>query len=215
MLRSLSTLVVILILLGAACSCPSDEKVGDLNLTAAAQAFLPYNGNEELVFIDETGQSLQLTVPQGREVQENRLCTRTTCTEAKFGSPSSCEYYAAESHRYTFRNADGDMVIDLLLYTEVYKRTDATFYDAFQVAFSTGTSSIVGHHVIEGRFSEPIMLSEINLTDFFTEEANLVLNNQSFDQVLRYEEGELAIYVKEGVGVVGFKNAEHSWVLQQ
>jgi hypothetical protein len=202
------------VLAWSACNCPPNEKVGELSLTEAAQLFLPYDGSEVLTFMDEAGTSLQLTAPDGRKVEENQLCTRTTCTEAKYGSPSSCEYYAAESRRYTFTSSDQSLVIDLLLYTEVYQRSEVTFYDALQAAFSFGTPSIVGHHLIEGRFSGEINLLNISLTDFFTLEENLMINGQPFEDVLRYEEGDLALYLKEGVGIVGFKNGAHSWVIQ-
>ncbi|MEL7222138.1 MAG: hypothetical protein AAGJ93_12520, partial [Bacteroidota bacterium] len=198
-----------ILLAWSSCSCPPNEKVGDLTLTETAIAFLPYDGNEVLTFVDETGTELKLQTLNGRETQENQLCTRTTCTEASYGSPSSCEYYAAESRRYTFNNEDQTILIDLLLYTEVYERNDATFYDALQAAFSAGTPNIVGHHLIEGRFDDAINLSNINLTDFLTPVENIELNGTPFTDILQYEEGELALYLQAGTGIIGFKNADH------
>lgn len=214
MMKLSPLLLIVALLAWSGCNCPPDEKVGDLTLTDGSLSFLPYDGNEVLTFIDEAGNTLELSTPNGIETQENQLCTRTTCTEARYGSPSSCEYYAAESRRYTFNSSDQNIVIDLLLYTEVYQRSEATFYDALQAAFSSGTASIVGHHLIEGRFSEEINLSNINLTDFFTALDQLELNGVSFTNILQYQEGDLALYIQEGTGLIGFKNADHTWVIQ-
>lgn len=201
-------------LLWQSCSCPPDEQTGEISLAERSLQILPYDGAETLSFLDETGASLELTAPRGEELNSDQLCYRTTCTEAKFNSPSSCEYYSAESRRYSFFAADNSIVLDLLVYSDVYKYGEPLFYDALQVAFSSGTPSIEATYVIEPRFTGEFITADLGINRFLMEQATLELNGQTFTNILIHEEGNLAIYLQEGVGVIGFKDANHTWVKQ-
>ena len=203
-----------LALLWAGCNCPPNEQVGDLSLGDPAKAFLPYDGSETLTFVDETGANMAFTLPRGQETFSDQLCIRTICTEAKFNSPSSCEYYAAESRRFSFFSDGNEAVLDLLLYSDVYNYNSTDFYDALQVAFSIGTPSIEAGAIVEQRFTGDFVENETSVQDFFVLTPTLTLNSRDFTDVLVYEEGNLGVYVQEGVGVIGFKNAEHTWVLE-
>lgn len=196
------------------CSCPPDEQTGEITLSELSLQLLPYDGSETLSFLDETGASLELNAPRGEEISTDQLCYRTTCTEAKFNSPSSCEYYAAESRRYSFFATNNSIVLDLLVYSEVYKYGEPQFYDALQIAFSSGTPSIEATYVIEPRFTGEFVMADLNINRFLMEQESVELNGQTFMNVLVHEEGNLAIYLQEGVGVIGFKDANHTWVQQ-
>jgi hypothetical protein len=197
-----------------ACGCPPDEQTGELALSTEAKDFLAYDGSETLTFVNENGESLNFTAIRGREFTQDQVCYRTTCTEAKFNSPSSCEYYAIESERFSFFSEDNTVVLDLLLYSEVYDYGLADFYDAFQLAFSFGTPSISGRHVIGPRFVGDFDVNDLDLMDLFSEEASLELNGQTYTDLLVYTEGNLAVYVEPGRGLVGFKNATNTWIIQ-
>ncbi len=203
-----------LALLWAGCNCPPNEQVGDLSLGDQAKAFLPYVGSETLTFTDEAGATMTFTLPRGEEVFSDQLCIRTICTEAKFNSPSSCEYYAAESQRFSFFSDGNEAVLDLLLYSDVYNYNTTDFYDVLQVAFSIGTPSIEAGAIVEQRFTGEFIENETSIQDFFVFTPTLTLNSREFTDVLAYEEGNLGVYIQEGVGVIGFKNAEHTWVLE-
>lgn len=209
-----SILILLTPLLWTACGCPPDEKTGELTLGDAARAFLNYDGSETLVFKNSNAAELRFTAIRGKESGEDQLCYRTTCTEAKFNSPSSCEYYAAESERVSFFSEDNSVVLDLLLYSEVYDYGTAQFYDAFKLGFSFGTPSIVGHHILEARFSGEFDVTTLGLTDLFRSEASVVLNGEIYNDILVYEENSLAVYIEPGTGVIGFKNATDTWTLQ-
>lgn len=196
------------------CSCPPDEQTGEISLTELSLQILPYDGSETLSFLDEMGVPLDLTAPRGEEINTDQLCYRTTCTEAKFDSPSSCEYYAAESRRYSYFSSDNSIVIDLLVYSDVYEYGEPLFYDALQVAFSSGSPSIEAGYAIEPRFTGEFATTELGINRFLMEQESVELNGQSFTDVLVHEEGNLAIYLQEGVGVIAFKDANHTWVLQ-
>lgn len=196
------------------CNCPADERTGELKLGQEAKEFLSYDGTETLVFVDETGASLNFTAPRGMESSDDKLCYRTTCTEAKFGSPSSCEYYDAESRRFTYFTNDDSAVLDVLVYSDVYDYGMPEFYDALQVGLSIGTPGISVNHLIDVRIDPPIDTTKINFTDVFTEAATVDLNGQNFTDILLFEDALLSVYVKEGKGIIGFKNNEHTWVIQ-
>lgn len=192
------------------CNCPPNEKQGDLALSSEAAAFLSYSGVETLVFVDEAGGTMSFTAPRGAVFASDQLCYKTICTEARFGSPSSCDYYSAESRRYTYFNADNTEVLDVLVYSDVYKYGNPNFYDALQV----GYASLSARHLIANRSSEPILPGELMLGATFEQRATLELNGRAFTDVLAYEEGALGVYVKPGEGVIGFKDAAHTWVIQ-
>lgn len=212
--RIFGILILLTPLLWTACGCPPDEKTGDLSLSDAAKNFLTYDGSETLVFQNASATELRFTAIRGKEVSEDQLCYRTTCTEAKFNSPSSCEYYLAESERFGFFSEDNSIVFDLLLYSDVYDYGTAEFYDAFQLGFSFGASSIVGRHIIEARFVGDFDISTLDITDFFRSEASIVLNGETYNDILVYEENSLAVYIEPGKGVIGFKNTQDTWTLQ-
>lgn len=214
-MKGIFWLLLLLATLGwNACSCPDDEQKGELALSAASEDFLSYDGSEILVFKNSTGAELSFTAIRGKESAEDKLCYRTTCTEAKYNSPSSCEFYLAESERFSFFSEDNSIVLDLLLYSDVYDYGTADFYDAFQLAFSSGTPSITGHHIIGPRFTGDFDVNSLAIMDFFTEEATLVLNGVSYTNILAYEDNALAVYIEPGKGVIGFKTLEDTWTIQ-
>lgn len=197
------------------CSCPDDERKGEIKLEQKAQEFVTYDGTETLIFEDEIGNTLSFTASRGMEVKLDKLCYHTTCTEAKYDSPSSCEYYDAESRRFTFFSDNNQIVLDVLLFSDHYGFGKPEFYDALQVGYSNGTPSFSAHHLIEARIEGPVELENISLSDLFEEKADIELNGRIFTNILSFEEGALALYFKEGQGVIGFKNTEHTWVIQE
>ena len=202
------------ILFWQACSCPPSEQTGELGLGPAARDFLSYDGSETLTFRNADGEELRFTAPEGRLLTSSELCYRTTCTEAQFGSRSSCEFFLSESERFTFFNSDNTVAIDLLLYSDVYDYGTADFYDALQVSFSFGSPSIVAIHLLEKRFQWTFDPATLELDAVFEEQASLTLVDQTFTNVLSYEEGSLGVYIKPELGLIGFRTADQSWVIQ-
>lgn len=207
-------LLVFAVISWNACSCPPDEQKGELTLSQSANDFLNYDGSEILVFQNSTGSELSFTAIRGKESAEDKLCYRTTCTEAKYNSPSSCEFYLAESERFSFFSEDDSIVLDLLLYSDVYDYGTADFYDAFQLGFSSGTPSITGHHIIGPRFTGDFDVNTLGEVDFFITEETVELNGKAYTDILVYEESSLAVYIEPGNGVIGFKTLEDTWTIQ-
>ena len=209
----LSLFAISLFCLG--CNCPDDEQKGELNLEQRTQDFVTYDGTETLVFVDETGATISLTAPRGMEVEMGKLCYRTTCTEAKYGSPSSCDYYNTESRRFTYFSDDNQIVLDVLLYSDNYGYGMPEFYDALQVGYSNGTPGFLAQYLIKVRVEGTIDPKKITLSDLFEERQEIELNGKIFTDILLFEEGSLGLYFKEGQGVIGFKNTEHTWIIQE
>jgi len=198
------------------CNCPDDELKGELKLEQRAQDFVAYDGTETLLFTNETGDTISLTAPRGMEVGMDKLCYHTTCTEAKYGSPSSCDYYNTENRRFTyFSNDDNEIVLDVLLYSDNYGYGMPEFYDALQVGYSNKIPGFLAQYLIKVRIEGTIEPEKITLSDLFEEQLEVELNGKTFTDVLFFEEGSLGLYFKEGQGVIGFKNTEHTWVLQE
>lgn len=196
------------------CSCPSSEQTGELSLGTLAKSFFDYDGTEILVFRNEIGEEERFRAPEGRLITTDDLCYRTTCTEASFSGESSCEFVASESERYTFFNEDNTVVLDLLLFSDVYDYGTDDFYDAMQASFAFGNPSIAGIHLLEPRFTGTFDPAELMLMDVFEPQVALTLVDKTFTDVLSYEDGSFGIYIQPGLGVIGFKTADHTWVLQ-
>lgn len=200
------------LLLLAGCNCPPDEQVGNLALSTEALDFLPYTGAETLTFRAEDGSEIRFSAPRSEEINNDRLCIRTICTEAKFGSPSSCDYYAAESRRYSYFSEDNDAVLDLVLYSELYNYNTTDFYDLCLVSLSYGEPAMEASHIIVPRFTGGFDPDDTDIVDQMEERANVTLQDSTFTNVLTREEGDLAVYLQPGQGVIGFKGGGKTWV---
>lgn len=195
----------------SACNCPPDEETGVLELSAAAKTFAPYDGRDTLTFIGENGERYTLTLPDGEVSATDQICVRTICTEARFGSPSSCAYFSAESRRYTYRSNDGQAVLDILLYSALHKRNTEDFFDALNIGWSAGTGSTLAGWVIEKRFPGELDPGNTGIANFFTPRDTILLNGRLFTNILAWEEDELAVYFQAGLGPVGLRAAGKTW----
>jgi hypothetical protein len=217
-MRSLSLLAFLaafLTLLLSSCRCPPDEEIGQIGLTEQALQFLPYDGSETLQFQDPQGNRLSFSAPQGEERGEDQVCIRTICTEARYNSPSSCEYFLADNRRYVFVSEDKERLIDLLIYTALYRRDSEDFFDALQVGYSSGTPSIEAGWIIQQRFSGTLDPDDTNIAAFFRPEEELVLNGQTFEDVLHFSQNGLGVYLQAGKGVIALEESGRVWLLQE
>jgi hypothetical protein len=196
------------------CNCPPSEQVGTLALGAEALDFLPYDGSETLRFVAGDGSEMTFTAPRGEEINSDELCIRTTCTEARLGSPSSCDYYAAESRRYSYFADDNQGVIDFLLYSELYTYNTTDFFDVCLVALSIGSPSMEATRVIAPRFTGDFDPRDTELMDQLELRASITLNGQAFTDVLTLERNGLAVYLQEGNGLIGFRANGQTWLAQ-
>jgi len=203
------------LLFAAACGCPPDEEIGQIGLSETARNFLPYDGTETLLFADETGNTIRFTAPRGKEEGTDQVCIRTICTEARFNSPSSCEYFEADNLRFVFVSEDQERLIDLLVYTLLYQRDTENFYDALQVSYAFGPPSFVADWLIETRFSGTIDVADTPLDNLMSFEEEIMLRGKSYTEVLHFRQNELGIYLQAGKGVIALEEGDQLWLLQE
>ena len=195
--------------------CPPDEKLGDLNLRTSTLEFNPYNGNEKLIFKNESGDSLTLLASEGKKVTQDQLCIRTICTEPKIKGNSTCEYFDSEAHRFIFRDEAQSTLMDLLFSSEVYEENTQNFYSIMRVGFSTGIYISQATTVTDIQFSGNFQESETIINQFLLEKNSITLNGKEFTNVLAAEDDDLKYYYSKTQGLVGFQTPNTTWSLER
>lgn len=203
------------LLTGVACNCPPDEEIGQLGLSEAGRNFLPYDGTETLRFVNGSGQAMAFSAPRGEEAGQDQLCVNIICTEARFNSPSSCEYYLTDNLRYIFVSDDKERLLDLAVFTGLYEWETEHFFDALQVSFSSGTPSIQAGQVIEQRFDGTLTPEETSITNLMQKRESVELNGTVFTDVWSFEQDNLGFYLQPGKGVIALKENSQVWVLEE
>ena len=202
-------------LLLASCRCPPDEKIGEIGLGENARSFFPYEGTETLTFQNAQGATVTFSAPRGREEGTDQVCINTICTEARYNSPSSCEYFESDNIRYIWVSDDKQRLIDLLLFTEVYEQETENFYDALQVSFASGAPSVEAYYLLQQRFSGDLKIDNTSLDPIMSLQESVDIQNQTFTNVLRYRGNNLGIYLQAGKGVIAFEESGNFWLLQE
>lgn len=195
------------------CGCPESEKIGSIDLTTEARAWVPYQGNEVLQFQNQDGESLVLRSAKGREVSRDPLCIRTTCTEAKYDGKSSCEFYSAQSERFVFSSEDQNTVLDLLLYSSLYQPETTRFVDVLRITLSKGTPIGSAEKLVQIRFTETFDPSTLSLLPKLQSMGTVVLNGIPFPDVQGEESQPVQFYYNHTRGLVGFRVDGDTWHL--
>jgi len=195
--------------------CPPDKKLGDLDLRSATLDFNPYDGNEKLIFKNAAGDSLTLQADAGKEINRDRLCVKTICTEPKIKGNSTCEYFGSETHRFIFRDDAQTTLMDLLFFTEVYAEDSQDFYSMVRVAFSTGNYISQATKVTDIQFSGNFQESETGINQFLLEKNSITLNGKEFTDALAAEEDAVKYYYTKTQGLVGFQTPDATWHLDR
>lgn len=203
------------LLTGIACSCPPDEEIGQLGLSQAGLSFLPYDGTETLRFVNPSGQVMTFAAPRGEEAGRNQLCVNIICTEARFNSPSSCEYFLTDNLRYVFVSDDNERLLDLAIFTGLYEWETEHFFDALQASLSSGTPSIQAGQVIEQRFDGTLLPEETSITNLMQKRESVELNGILYNDVWSFEQDNLGFYIQPGKGVIAIKENSQVWVLEE
>lgn len=202
-------------LFGIACNCPPDEEIGQLGLSEAALDFLPYDGTERLRFLNANGQALAFNAPRGEEAGTDQLCVNIICTEARFNSPSSCEYFLTDHRRYIFVSEDNERLLDIAVFTGLYEWETEKFFDAVQVSYSSGAPSIQAGQVIEKRFDGNLIPEETSITNLMQLQPMVDLNGTTYTDVYRFEQDNLGFYLQPGKGIIALKENSQVWVLEE
>lgn len=191
--------------------CPPDEKTGSIELDSSTRAFNPYVGDEHLFFKNQDGEEIELYAPDGLTESIDHLCYEVTCTEVEFGSPSSCNYYDAESNRINFVNDEQELLFDLALFSEVLRQDETLFFDEVRMGLSTIDAFGSASTVSKIRFTEPYDSSELNIQEWLTFEPEVY----DFSDVYVYEGEFLSFYYTKEMGLVGFELDSDIWWLDR
>ncbi len=191
--------------------CPPDNKTGTLELADETKAFNPYVGDEHLFFKNDAGDEIELYAPDGLVIGQDNLCYEVTCTEPKFGSPTSCNYYEAESNRIFFTDDNQDIGFDLALFSEVLRQNETLFFDEVMMSFSTENANGLGAIVSKVRFSEPYDSTEFNIQNWLT----FLPEVYDFVDVYVYEGEFLNFFYTKELGLVGFEVDGDTWLLDR
>ena len=193
--------------------CPPDEKIGDLELAAATLEFMPYSGSEKLVFKNAAGDSLILQSTDGKRITNEQLCVEKICTEPKIKGNTTCKYFEGEAQRILFQNTNKNILIDILITSEVYEPNAQKFYDLLQVGVSMENYNDVAGIVTHAHFSGSFDNEKTIVQNFFDETYLVELNENPFSYPLVFEGNFLKIYYSRDKGFIGFATPDEVWNL--
>lgn len=194
--------------------CPPDEKVGEIDLDEDTKAWLPYDGTETLIFSDQDGNELSITAINGKEESIDMACVKQICTEPDdFDPNSTCEFYDAESIRFTFGNLD-NFLADIGCFSEVVRPESEEFYQVLNVTVSYGNAIGTGKLLTKTIPEQAITLADVNQDNPFTLIPSVTLNGQTYNEVLKSEDVNLTVYYSKSQGLVGFETDTETWNLK-
>jgi len=199
--------ILSLLLLTTSCfHCPDDEKIGELELTSKSKSFIPYQGDQTLIFISETGEELSFKSHDGGIREENnKISIYKKCTEFKYDGDSTYQYFDSESIFAVYFSEDGTLVINIGLYTNILRPETETFYDKLVVDVTRegtiGRAEIVTDIRFEGDYEE----SEFNIDSPFEYVSSVTLNGVTYTDIYQSELfGDARIFYNKTQGLVGF-----------
>lgn len=213
--------IAVLVLLLSKCTtrftCPPDKKIGTLPFTENAKSFIPYQDNQPLIFLNQTGDSWNLTVKKTESSMNNRLCTKEICTTLDVKSKTTCEYLGGEVQRFFIsgqrngKDFGGD-----LLFTHVQEKVyERQFTTIFRFSLDWNGIAMAGQ-MIENDFSadpDPNNLVS-ELGQLLEKKPEVTLNGITFKEVYSNEKIYPYFYFTKEKGLVGFKTATEIWVIQ-
>ncbi len=198
-------------------NCPPDKKVGTLPFTATAKKYIPpYQSNQVLVFKNQEGASLELTIQKTEQGMNNRLCTKKICSTLDVKSRTTCEYLGGEVTRFFLSGQlNGKDISADLLFTHVQQMAYVrAFITAMRFSMDHQGTSMSGF-LIEKDFSQPI--NEVQLKNelggIMVKKEKVKLNDQEFTEVYTSEKKYPHFYFTTKQGLVGFKTTGHTWSL--
>ncbi|MBI1224668.1 MAG: hypothetical protein GC192_05490 [Bacteroidetes bacterium] len=150
--------------------CGEDVKLGGFELSDTTQAYLPYQGDETLVFEDSLGRTYRLTSAKGLEEVDIHLDVHLLCEGGLL--ETQYEYYDGEWNHISFQDSTGDNAFD------------------FEIMISSQDQN---DYIRDATFD----LDSIAIYERFTLSANkLGMGTLSFDIITNESQGQLPDYVK-------------------
>jgi len=198
-------------------NCPPDKKVGTQPFTTSAKEFIPaYQSNQILVFKNQDGATLELTVQRTEQGMNNRLCTKKICSTLDVKSRTTCEFLGGEVTRFFLSGKlDGKDISGDLLFTHL-QQTDYVreFITAMRFSMDHNGTNMSGF-VIEKDFPNPVNEPQLKseLGGIMIKRDKVKLNDQEFTEVYVAEKQYPYFYFTKKQGLVGFKTPGMTWNL--
>ena len=201
-----------LVFLLTACECGPSISLGSFFLAEESKAFVPYTGNETLIFEDQDGGIHRLTAPNGKEIFSSNLTIRELCLNGIFDVQT--EYFESDREQVAFY----DSLNNFIFYTDLIVRA--------QPIDTMGTVAIYDYLAVDGNLNsaslrtlEIVTLERENTSTQTSSQmiGDTVLYGQNFEQVYQSNPGgEASFFYNVAEGVVALKvDEENYWVLRE
>ena len=195
-------------------TCPPDEKIGDISLDPESLTYIPYTGEEKLIFKNSAGEEAVFTT-SGFSKEKNRVSVHKLCTEVKFDGKSTYQYYEGGGKSIVFFS-DKNYALNIGIYTDIIRPEQELFYDKMMVSLNKEGSIGTFQLVTKIRFSEPYDESEIYINSPVIEMDSITLGDTTYYDVLasKPEEFGQIFYTKEK-GLIGFNDWSEQYYLDR
>jgi hypothetical protein len=201
--------------------CGEDVNLGKLELAEKTRNFVPYSGNETLIFEDNNGNKHILTSKEGRELIDTKLVLSTLCWGdfAILNSDDQEEYYESQNEQIVFYDQFGNQIFYIRLdigFEEADQSSEVVIYDFLSITPSIGENSfnnlsiltVEKQNKISAQWEEVILKNTEYVGD-------TLLFGRAFKEVYKSTslEGNTSFYNRtDGVLALIFNNDEY-WVL--
>ena len=223
MTRTLSLLALLLLAaLYSSCDrCPKDEKLGDLQLTDSARAFMPYSDNQTIVFENGSGQTRTFRVAGAGWDSNQMLVVDVPCSKGSFLNPKQqLIFYEAENYSL-FMVSEEDNQYSLIYSVRIHPVDDLPGNDTLLIDYLEATAQfnnnvanayqIVNHR---GTAANNALLDGLENFRFV---GDTTLRDRSFEMVHTNAQASATnafVFYTPQQGIVGIATPNDLWVLQ-
>jgi hypothetical protein len=188
-------------------------KVGEVEYSATALSFFNYSDGEKITFVSSKGNTIEFTVDLVEEVYF--ICQKITCDPLDPYKSSYCEYLEAPQN--TILLMSDSTLIALTATLQSYEPETDLIYEYVRFTLSHNNDSAAASYITDVRFTSP-EFDKGDLTDidaFVEERSSILLNDQTFTDVMVCEDEKLTLVYQRGKGFVGFSISGEVFTLQQ
>lgn len=194
------------------CEDAQNVQVGSVDLNTISKSYTPYLTGELLRFSNEQGS--EKTFTSEVVVEAYPICVKDLCVPIDPHKTKYCEFYEAHGIRNLLHREDENMLIELVVSTQIYPADEILFYDFFSVNMSEIGPLAKGEYIPFRHFTEPVFdLSKTIMRDPFVKQESVTIFEKEYFDVLHTAEGENMIYLQKNKGVIAIKLNGVFWLL--
>lgn len=194
------------------CENEQNVQVGSVDLHTISKSYTPYLTGELLRFSNEQGSEKTFTSEVVLETYP--ICVKDLCVPIDPYKTKFCEFYEAHGIRNLLHSEDENVLIELVVSTQIYLSDDILFYDFLSVNMSEIGSLAKGEYIPFTHFTEPVFdVSKTIMRDPLVEQESVTIFQKEYFDVLHTAEGENMIYLQKNKGVIAIKLNGVFWLL--